>query len=169
MRRTKKPRRRKCLRGLISVIRNWHGGGGTRTPKRLRAAHFECAALPIRTTPPTTVGTAGFEPATPRSRSECSTGLSHVPQPVYLNGGADGVGFEPTRVVSPTRFPIVLLKPLGHRSPRPCSGRPRAERAGFEPACAFWTRRFSKPLVLATHPPLRLHRVAPPGLEPGLS
>lgn len=29
-----------------------------------------------------------------------------------------------------------------------------AERAGFEPACAFWTRRFSKPLVLATHPPL---------------
>jgi hypothetical protein len=26
------------------------------------------------------VGTAGFEPATPRSRSECSTGLSHVPK-----------------------------------------------------------------------------------------
>ena len=29
---------------------------------------------------------------------------------------ADGVGFEPTRVFSPTRFPIVRLKPLGHPS-----------------------------------------------------
>jgi hypothetical protein len=29
---------------------------------------------------------------------------------------ADGVGFEPTRAVNPTRFPIVLLKPLGHPS-----------------------------------------------------
>ena len=29
------------------------------------------------------VGTGGFEPPTPRSRSECSTGLSHVPSPGY--------------------------------------------------------------------------------------
>ena len=28
------------------------GGGGTRTPKGLRPPHFECGALPIRTTPP---------------------------------------------------------------------------------------------------------------------
>ena len=28
------------------------GGGGTRTPKCLRTPHFECGALPIRTTPP---------------------------------------------------------------------------------------------------------------------
>ena len=28
------------------------GGGGTRTPMRLRAPHFECGALPVRTTPP---------------------------------------------------------------------------------------------------------------------
>jgi hypothetical protein len=32
------------------------------------------------------------------------------------------VGFEPTRVFSPTRFPIVLLKPLGHPS-LPCTNR----------------------------------------------
>ena len=28
------------------------GGGGTRTPMRLRAPHFECGALPVRATPP---------------------------------------------------------------------------------------------------------------------
>jgi hypothetical protein len=28
------------------------GGGGTRTPMRLPAPHFECGALPVRTTPP---------------------------------------------------------------------------------------------------------------------
>lgn len=28
------------------------GGGGTRTPKRLPAPHFECGALPVRTSPP---------------------------------------------------------------------------------------------------------------------
>src|SRR5690606_9942643 len=28
------------------------GGGGTRTPKGLRPPHFECGALPVRTTPP---------------------------------------------------------------------------------------------------------------------
>ena len=59
-----------------------HGGGGTRTPKGLRPPHFECGALPVRLRLQNlhTVGTAGFEPATPRSRSECSTGLSHVPK-----------------------------------------------------------------------------------------
>ena len=35
------------------------------------------------------VGTAGFEPATPRSRSECSTGLSHVPK--FLRSGPGGI------------------------------------------------------------------------------
>ena len=29
-----------------------NGGGGTRTPKCLRTPHFECGALPVRTTPP---------------------------------------------------------------------------------------------------------------------
>lgn len=29
-----------------------YGGGGTRTPKGLRPPHFECGALPVRTTPP---------------------------------------------------------------------------------------------------------------------
>ena len=31
------------------------------------------------------VGAKGFEPSTPRSRTECSTRLSHAPTPVYLN------------------------------------------------------------------------------------
>ncbi len=31
------------------------GGRGTRTPKRLRAAVFKTAALPVRTSPPGTV------------------------------------------------------------------------------------------------------------------
>jgi hypothetical protein len=38
----------------------------------------------------TQVGTAGFEPATPRSRSECSTGLSHVPK-YYPRSGPGGI------------------------------------------------------------------------------
>jgi hypothetical protein len=72
--------------GLFAV-NTANGGGGTRTPKGLRPPHFECGALPIRlrlhNTFPTSVGTAGFEPATPRSRSECSTGLSHVPSTAF--------------------------------------------------------------------------------------
>jgi hypothetical protein len=63
------------------------------------------------------VGTGGFEPPTPRSRSECSTGLSHVPNDRMLS--TDGSGGIRTHegLLTPTRFPIVLLKPLGHRSP----------------------------------------------------
>lgn len=53
----------------------------------------------------------------------------------------DGVGFEPTRVFSPTRFPIVRLKPLGHpsRNPdesggtRPCSTLPGSIPTRSEP------------------------------------
>ena len=89
------------------------GGRGTRTPKGLRPPHFECGALPVRTSPPergsrwymkgsraparelaptdslvleavraligATVGETGFEPATPASRTQCSTGLSYSP------------------------------------------------------------------------------------------
>src|SRR5690349_17284366 len=75
----------------------WSGARGTRTPKGLRPPHFECGALPVRTSAPEVarappdlltdeaktqpgeglcldeVGTGGFEPPTPRSRSECST------------------------------------------------------------------------------------------------
>src|SRR5207249_4432596 len=78
-----------------------------------------------------------FEPATPASRTQCSTGLSYSPHRLMnsvalCNDGptaswrwarnsksartTDRVGFEPTRVIHPTRFPIVLLKPLGHLS-----------------------------------------------------
>ena len=35
-----------------TLLHHKHGGGGTRTPKRLPAPHFECGALPVRTTPP---------------------------------------------------------------------------------------------------------------------
>ena len=77
------PRHHEGAEGRKSLLHH-NGGGGTRTPKGLRPPHFECGALPVRLRLPNdssdfTVGTAGFEPATPRSRSECSTGLSHVP------------------------------------------------------------------------------------------
>lgn len=75
------------------------------------------------------VGETGFEPATPASRTQCSTWLSYSPNsPSWSSASrvaararpparpADGVGFEPTRAFHPTRFPIVLLKPLGHPS-----------------------------------------------------
>jgi hypothetical protein len=77
----KRPLRPDGQRGRMSLQRI-NGGGGTRTPKGLRPPHFECGALPIRLRLLVLhkVGTAGFEPATPRSRSECSTGLSHVPK-----------------------------------------------------------------------------------------
>ena len=117
-------------RGAVLMMFGHSGGGGTRTPKGLRPPHFECGALPVRLRLQIlhTVGTAGFEPATPRSRSECSTGLSHVPK---LPHGADRVGFEPTRAVNPTRFPIVLLKPLGHRSKTERRGRDSNPRVPF--------------------------------------
>src|SRR5690606_12071755 len=38
--------------GPYIVASQHSGGGGTRTPKRLPAPHFECGALPVRTTPP---------------------------------------------------------------------------------------------------------------------
>jgi hypothetical protein len=126
--------------GAVFVLQRISGGGGTRTPKGLRPPHFECGALPVRLRllKPTTVGTAGFEPATPRSRSECSTGLSHVPKycartypSLHRRSRADRVGFEPTRAVNPTRFPIVLLKPLGHRSQQERRGRDSNPRLPF--------------------------------------
>ena len=40
------------------------------------------------------------------------------PETTTCDHRADRVGFEPTRAINPTRFPIVLLKPLGHRSQR---------------------------------------------------
>jgi hypothetical protein len=36
----------------IEGFQRSNGGGGTRTPKGLRPVHFECTALPVRTTPP---------------------------------------------------------------------------------------------------------------------
>jgi hypothetical protein len=48
----------------------------------------------------------------------------------------DREGFEPSRAVNPTRFPIVLLKPLGHLSlhVRGAQGRahPAVERRGWD-------------------------------------
>jgi hypothetical protein len=48
----------------------------------------------------------------------------------------DREGFEPSRAINPTRFPIVLLKPLGHLSstcPRGPGGRPASsERRGWD-------------------------------------
>ena len=120
-------------------------------PPDARVASSSCATQPV--------GETGFEPAAPASRTQCSTRLSYSPLPLPRSGrvragAADGVGFEPTRAVNPTRFPIVLLKPLGHPSRvslpvRRWAGArkpPRAERVGFEPTRALRARRFSKPL-----------------------
>jgi hypothetical protein len=92
------------------------------------------------------VGETGFEPATPASRTQCSTGLSYSPNPCWtITCCFDGRGGIRTHEgFHPTRFPIVLLKPLGHPSPEPAVH--SAERVGFEPTRAFRARRFSKPL-----------------------
>src|SRR5690606_38686580 len=101
---------------------------------------------------------------------------------------ADGVGFEPTRAIHPTRFPIVRLKPLGHpsetsagRSARPAA--PPARRSGeggirtlegLLGPNALAGRRL-KPLGHLSGngggvgPPSDPSKVAPPGFEPGLS
>src|SRR5687767_12012557 len=50
----------------------------------------------------TQVGTAGFEPATPRSRSECSTGLSHVPR--YYPTERTGWDSNPRGLLTPHDF-----------------------------------------------------------------
>jgi hypothetical protein len=86
-------------------------------------------------------------------------------QPLVLPNDlrADGVGFEPTRVIHPTRFPIVLLKPLGHPSlsygrcdPASHFRKHRStERVGFEPTDALRASRFSKPLPWAARAPLQ--------------
>ena len=47
----KRPLNAGALRGRKVLLHN-DGGGGTRTPKGLRPPHFECGALPVRTTPP---------------------------------------------------------------------------------------------------------------------
>ena len=82
------------------------------------------------------VGETGFEPATPASRTQCSTGLSYspmlqarakakakavcsgtLPKTVTSTSRPDGWGGIRTHEsLHPTRFPIVLLKPLGHPS-----------------------------------------------------
>ena len=92
------------------------------------------------------VGETGFEPATPASRTQCSTGLSYSPKSNLDNSSCcDGRGGIRTHEgFHPTRFPIVLLKPLGHPSSDPAVH--SAERVGFEPTRAFRARRFSKPL-----------------------
>ena len=108
-----------------------------------------------RTASDFSVGTAGFEPATPRSRSECSTGLSHVPFARLPNHHPasepqrTGWDSNPRGLLTPHDFQSCSLS---RSDTGPQAG---AERAGFEPASAFWAGRFSKPLVLATHPPLQ--------------
>ena len=95
----------KRTRAVFSMLPQ-HGGGGTRTPKGLRPPHFECGALPIRLRLQIlhTVGTAGFEPATPRSRSECSTGLSHVPKQPPATTERTGWDSNPRGLFTPHDF-----------------------------------------------------------------
>ena len=127
------------------------GGGGIRTPKGLRPPHFECGALPVRTTPPEcetarararvcrasrphlAVGETGFEPATPASRTQCSTGLSYSPNLSLPPTARTGWDSNPRGVLAPTRSPGVRLKPLGHPSPRGLRSRPAVMGAGRAP------------------------------------
>src|SRR5688572_19585040 len=96
---TKRPRdSRKAARGLTFSI---SGGGGTRTPKRFRAPHFECGALPVRTTPP--VLHTSSRGARIRTGDLCVPNAALYqaePRPVLHT--ADGVGFEPTRAYTHT-------------------------------------------------------------------
>src|SRR5688572_21633253 len=39
----------------VTYVALHSGGRGTRTPKGLRPPHFECGALPVRTSPPRTM------------------------------------------------------------------------------------------------------------------
>src|SRR5690606_19689158 len=87
------------------------------------------------------VGTGGFEPPTPRSRSECSTGLSHVPN---ITPAADRLGFEPTRGLCPPHdFQSCSLS-------RSDTDPLATEGVGFEPTDALRASRFSKPLPWAS-------------------
>ena len=136
------------------------GGGGIRTPKGLRPPHFECGALPVRTTPPECetarararvcrasrpqlpVGETGFEPATPASRTQCSTRLSYSPNESFQRTGWDS---NPRGLFTPhdfqscafshsaTRPNLRRAVPRGRR-PRQHDG---AEREGFEPSRAI--------------------------------
>jgi hypothetical protein len=83
-------------------------------PRRISSAvPYQLGLRLLLLYPCPSVGTGGFEPPTPRSRSECSTGLSHVPNRLMERTGWDS---NPRGLLDPTRFPIVLLKPLGHPS-----------------------------------------------------
>lgn len=129
---TKKPRLLEREAGALAVTQQTEAEG--LEPPKACARRISSAVpyqLDYASNRLLTVGTAGFEPATPRSRSECSTGLSHVPKPNLHSCGADRVGFEPTRAINPTRFPIVLLKPLGHRSKAERRGRDSNPRLPF--------------------------------------
>ena len=79
------------------------------------------------------VGAPGFEPGTSASRTQRSTKLSHAP---YTRTEWD----SNPRGLSPTRFPIVRLKPLGHPSfthPSTSRGGRPTEGVGFEPTWAL--------------------------------
>ena len=64
------------------------------------------------------IGTAGFEPATPRSQSECSTGLSHVPF-TFKTNKASGDGGLRQRDLSRIASELPLPRPhVGDINPR---------------------------------------------------
>ena len=61
------------------------------------------------------VGTTGFEPATPASRTRCSTRLSHVPttKGIYLKETLQAsviLGFQPVHEICQSRFHITPLQ-----------------------------------------------------------
>ena len=114
------------------------------------------------------VGVAGFEPATPASRTQCSTGLSYSPRisPYGQGGIRTHEGF------TPTRFPIVLLKPLGHLSSglqrRGWDSNPREPFGPDGLANRCRNHLATSPNPLDDGSEAAFERIAPPGIEPGL-
>jgi hypothetical protein len=86
------------------------------------------------------VGVPGFEPGTPCSQSRYASRTALYPE-IYI----EQISFY----LSLLNFQSLLLS-----DPLPYSL--SAERGGFEPPVPFRARMFSKHVVSATHPPLRL-------------
>ncbi len=91
--------------------------------RRARSTISGTPPFPTRRTgwthPVGTIGAPGFEPGTSATRTQRSTGLSHAPLTTFSQSSAhqQRTGWDSNpRGLSPTRFPIVRLKPLGHPS-----------------------------------------------------
>ena len=87
------------------------------------------------------VGATGFEPATPRSRTECSTRLSHAPTNRYLNIPSRGAARPPSNGV---RAAATINQRCGHFGKLLC---PAFGRALSDPSTTALSRVLSQTCV----------------------